>query len=47
MVSDGCNCYFSFWAMLSPFTNLTTPKMKNSKNKMKAWGCHFTEVCQK
>ena len=34
MVRDGCNCCFSFWAILCPFTPLTIQKMKNSK-KMK------------
>ena len=24
----GCNCYFSFWAVFSPFTLLTAQKMK-------------------
>ena len=28
----GCNCYFSFWTIFYPFTPLTAPKMKISKN---------------
>ena len=28
MVCDGCNCYFSFWAIFCPFTPLTAQKMK-------------------
>ena len=35
MLSDGCNCYFSFWAIFCPFTPVTAQKMKISKNKMK------------
>ena len=41
MVRDGCNCYFSFWAMLFPFTPLTIPKMKNSKQWKKGLGISF------
>ena len=28
MMRDGCNCYFSFWAIFCPFTHLTVQKMK-------------------
>ena len=35
MVRDGRNFYFSFWAMLFPFTPLTTTKMKSSKQSKK------------
>ena len=35
MVCDGCNCYFSFWAILFPFTALTAQKIKISKNHKK------------
>ena len=28
MAVVGCNCYFSFWAIFSPFTLLTAQKMK-------------------
>ena len=38
MVCDGCNCYFSFWAIFSPFNPLTAQKKKSSekwKNKNK------------
>ena len=31
MVRDGCKCYFSFWAILFPFTTLIAQKMKISK----------------
>ena len=31
MACDGCNCYFSFWAILFPFTPLTTHKTRISK----------------
>ena len=41
MVRDGCNCYFSFCAMLFPFTPLTTPKIKNSKQWKKGLGISF------
>ena len=32
-VSDGCNCYFSFWAIFCPFTALTAQKIKIKKKK--------------
>ena len=35
MAFDGCNCYFSFWAIFCPFTSLTAQKMKISKKKEK------------
>ena len=28
MARNGCNCYFSFWAILCPFTSLTASKIK-------------------
>ena len=31
MACDGCNYYFSFWAMFCPFTPVTTQKMKMKK----------------
>ena len=31
MAHDGCNCYFSFWAILFHFTLLTAQKMNISK----------------
>ena len=44
LVRDGCNCYFSFSAMLfllpTPPT-LTTPKLKNSKPWKKGLGISF------
>ena len=30
-VCDGCNCYFSFWAIFSPFTLLPARKIKMKK----------------
>ena len=38
MLSDGCNCYFSFWAVFCPFTPVTAQKMNTSKKKEKAPG---------
>ena len=35
MALVGCNCYFSFWAILSPFTLLTAQKMKKKKKKIR------------
>ena len=35
MVRDGCNSYFSFWAIFCPFTLLTCPKNEDFK-EMKA-----------
>ena len=32
MARDGCNFYFSFWAIFCPFTPLTARKMKIWKN---------------
>ena len=40
MMRDGCNSYFSFWAMLFPFTPLTTQKM-SSKQWKKDLGISF------
>ena len=34
MAQDGCNWYFSFWAIFCSFTSLTTRKMKISKKCM-------------
>ena len=34
MTCNGCNCYFSFWAIFCSFTSLTTQKIK-IKKKMK------------
>ena len=30
MVHDGCNCYFSFWAIRFPFTLPPLPPFPNS-----------------
>ena len=35
MVSDGCNCYFSFWAFFCPFTLLIAKKWKFQRNNKK------------
>ena len=44
MARDGCNCYFSFWAIFCPFT---AQKIKISK-KWSTWRYHhFTHVYQK
>ena len=41
-------CYFSFWAILFPFTPITAQKMKISKKWKRAWRYHhFTQVYQK
>ena len=37
MVRDGCNCYFSFWAIFCPFTPITAQKIKISKQ----WKTHL------
>ena len=31
MAHNGCQCYFSFWAIFCPFTSLTIQKIKISK----------------
>ena len=38
MAHDGCNCYFSFWAIFLPFYSPNSPKNQNFKNKKKATG---------
>ena len=35
MAQDGCNCYFSFWAIFQPFSPLTAWKNENEKKNMK------------
>ena len=37
-VHDRCSCYFSFWAIFSPFTSLTCPKNGNFKKMRKTPG---------
>ena len=37
MVRDGCNCYFSFWAIFCTFTPLTSQKI----NILKKWNKHL------
>ena len=48
MAHDGCNYYFSFWAIFCPFTPLTAQKMKISKKwKSNTWRYHhFPHVHQ-
>ena len=47
MAHDGCNCYFSFWAIFCPFTPLTAQKTKiKKKNDKNPWRYHFTHVRQ-
>ena len=55
MVRYGCNCCFSFWAILCPFTPSPPPPPPNNpknenfkKNEKNAWTYHhFTQVYQK
>ena len=51
MARDGCNCYFSFLAILCPVTSLAAQKItvsKKKKNEKNAWRYHhFTHVYQK
>ena len=48
MVRNGCNCYFSFWAIFCPFPSLTAQKIKIKKNKKNTRRYyHFTIVYQK
>ena len=35
IVQDGCNFYFSFWAIFCPFTPLTAQKIKIKKKMQK------------
>ena len=46
MAHDGCNCYFSFWAIFCPFTPLTTRKMKILKTYKKTpWDIIILHKC--
>ena len=49
MVRDGCNCYFSFWAIFCYFTTLTGRKINIWKKKRKNARRyhHFTHGYQK
>ena len=38
MVCDGCNFYFSFWAVFGPFTPLKAQEIKTKKNEEKLPG---------
>ena len=47
MMHDGCNCYFSFWAIFCPFT-LTAQKIKISKKRKKMPGdVIILQICTK
>ena len=37
MASDGCNCYFSFWAIFCPFAPNSPKKSKLQKNEKSTW----------
>ena len=45
MACDGCNCYFSLWAIFWPFTPLTPGKMKISKIWKKCLGISSLYMC--
>ena len=51
MANDRCNCYFSFWAILFPFTPLRTAQKNENFKKMKKknpWRYdHLTQMYQK
>ena len=48
MTRDGCNFYFSFWAFFSPFTPLTTQKIKILKKWKKIPGyIIILHICSK
>ena len=48
MTYDGCNFYFSFWAIFCPFTPLKAQKNKFLKKWKNTWRhYHFTQVYQK
>ena len=52
MTHDGCNCYFSFWAIFYPSPPPNNPDKENIKKKKKneksAWRYHhFTQMYQK
>ena len=48
IVHNRCNCYFSFWTVFCPFTQLTAPKNRNfNKMKKDTWRYHhLTQVYQ-
>ena len=43
MVQDGCNCYFSFWAILK---NEKKKKKKKNEKKINRGGCPSTHLHQ-
>ena len=46
-MGDRCNCYFSFWAIFSPFTLLTTSKIKIKIKKKKSGDIINLYMCTK
>ena len=47
MARDGCNCYFSFWAIFCPFAPLTAQKNQKNFKKNKTHGDIVSHVYQK
>ena len=49
MVREGCNCYFSFWAIFCPFTLLTAQKIKifNKQRNKKTPKDIILQMCNK
>ena len=48
MACDGCNCYFSFWAIFLLLPPNSPKKWKFHTNEKNSWRCHhFTQVHQK
>ena len=45
MVHDRCNCYFSFWAIVCPFTQLTAQKIKILKKWKKLLEISSFYIC--
>ena len=47
MLSDRCNCYFSFWSIFCPFTLVTAQKGRFQKNEKKKPRDIILHVCTK
>ena len=45
MACDGCNCYFSFWAIFCPSTSLTAQKIKISRKSKKVLEISSSYTC--
>ena len=45
MACDGCNCYFSFWAIFCPSTSLTAQKIKISWKSKKVLEISSSHTC--